>query len=138
MIGLAQCKTDDPRFVAALAAADLPACGHNGQSYVLAEGRGFGMIEGEGTDRLLRSVVVPSSQRGMGAGTRLVDLLAMKAAELGVERLWLLTMTAADFFHRLGWRTVPRDTAPVAIRASDQFAGLCPSSATLMVRELVR
>lgn len=136
--GLVQCDPDDPRFAAALAAADLPPCGRNGHCYALADGGGFGMIEGEGTDRLLRSVVVPAPQRGTGAGTRLVDLLVEQAAELGAERLWLLTTTAADFFDRMGWATVPRDAAPAAIRASEQFTSLCPSSATLMMRELAR
>ena len=133
---LVRCDPDDPRFVAALAAADLPACGRNGQCYATADGGGFGMIEGEGADRLLRSVVVPAPQRGTGAGTRLVHLLASQAAGTGAARLWLLTTTAAVFFRRLGWRAVPRDAAPAAIRASDQFTSLCPSSATLMMREL--
>ncbi|MBW8743355.1 MAG: GNAT family N-acetyltransferase [Sphingomonas sp.] len=135
---LARCDHGDPRFVSALAAADLPVCGRDGHCYVLADGSGFGVIEGKGTDRLLRSVVVPAAQRGMGVGTQLVDLLIEQAARLGADRLWLLTTTAADFFHRRGWKAVPRDAAPLAIRASDQFTSLCPSSATLMLRELAR
>jgi len=138
LMGLAPCEPDDPRFAAALAAAELPPCGRDGLCYVLADDEGFGMIEGEGPDRLLRSVVVPAPHRGTGAGSRLVALLAAEAATLGVERLWLLTTTASEFFARLGWVVVPRDAAPAAIRASDQFTSLCPSSATLMLRELVR
>lgn len=138
MTALVRCDPDDARFAAALAAADLPACGRDGPCYALADGDGFGMIAGEGPDRLLRSVVVPSAQRGRRAGTRLVDLLVAQAAALGAERLWLLTTNAADFFHRLGWRIVPRDAAPASIRDSDQFTSLCPASATLMVRELAR
>jgi len=134
--GLAECDPDDPRFVAALAAAALPACGREGRCYALTDGSGFGMIEGEGADRLLRSVVVPASRRGTGAGTRLVDLLVRQAAESGAEHMWLLTTTAADFFVRMGWTIVPRDAAPAVIRASDQFTSLCPSTATLMMRDL--
>ena len=129
---------DDPSFAAALAEAGLPASGGRGQCYALSGGRGFGVIEGEGPDRLLRSVVVPAAQRGAGAGAALVDLLAVQAAELGIERLWLLTTTAADFFLRMGWTIMPRDAAPVAIRTSDQFTSICPASATLMMRELAR
>jgi len=129
---------DDPRFAAALAAAGLPASGVQGQCYALADGRGFGMIEGEGADRLLRSVIVPAGERGAGAGTSLVDLLAVQAVELGVERLWLLTTTATDFFLRRGWNSVSRDAAPATIRTSEQFTSLCPASATLMMRDLTR
>jgi len=136
LTGLAECDPDDPRFVAALAAADLPACGREGRCYALADGSGFGMIEGEGADRLLRSVVVPVDRRGAGSGTRLVDLLVRQAAESGAEHIWLLTTTAADFFVRMGWTIVPRGAAPGAIRTSDQFTSLCPSTATLMMRDL--
>jgi N-acetylglutamate synthase-like GNAT family acetyltransferase len=82
--------------------------------------------------------VVDAARRSEGVGASLVALLADEARELGAERLWLLTTTASGFFERLGWVIVPRDAAPPAIRASDQFTSLCPSSATLMTRELAR
>jgi len=60
--------------------------------------------------------------------------LIERARSSGAERLWLLTTGAGDFFARLGWVVADRDTAPIAIRASDQFTTLCPASAMLMMR----
>jgi len=59
---------------------------------------------------------------------RLLDL----AGGLGAGEAWLLTTTAADFFAALGFSRVPRDAAPPAVRATEQFARLCPESAVLM------
>ena len=54
------------------------------------------------------------------------------AAEKGVETLYLLTTTAADFFARRGYEAVPRSAAPAAIAATPQFRDLCPASSVLM------
>lgn len=96
----------------------------------------FGGIAGTGADRLLRSVVVPESARRAGIGSRIVALLESEARRDGSDRLWLLTVDAAGFFERTGWRAADRAAAPDSIRRSAQFASICPASATLMVREL--
>lgn len=91
---------------------------------------------GADRDALIRSVVVSPQARGRGHGTTLVQALAERAREDGVERLWLLTTDAAPFFTRLGWSQAARSAAPPTITASRQFGGLCPASSTLMVRTL--
>ena len=138
MTPLLDCDPGDPRFAAALADAGLPASAPGARCFALADGSGYGAIEGDGPDRLLRSVIVSPNLRGEGVGARLVIALAEQARSSGAERLWLLTTGAADFFARLGWVVADRDDAPAAIRASDQFASLCPASATLMMRVLAR
>ena len=62
----------------------------------------------------------------------MVDAVRGEAAALGLERLWLLTTTAADFFERMGFQRTDRDSAPPAVRSSAQFAGLCPAGATCL------
>lgn len=135
---LVDCRPDDPRLAAALSAAGLPAPTPAARYFMRDDADGFGAIEGDGPDRLLRSVVVPQARRGEGIGAALVTALADKARTSGTTRLWLLTTDAAGFFARLGWTAVDRASAPDAIRASDQFTTLCPASATLMMRELGR
>ena len=81
---------------------------------------------------LLRSVVVPARHRGQGYGTALVDAVSARAADAGIERLYLLTTSAEDFFAARGFEEVPRGTVPDAIRTSTQFSELCPESATCM------
>jgi len=85
---------------------------------------------------LLRSVAVAASVRGTGLGRALVEDRMAWASLRGLGTLYLLTSTAADFFSRLGFERVTRDSAPEAMRASVEFASVCPSTATVMRREL--
>ncbi|QCO14328.1 GNAT family N-acetyltransferase [Azospirillum brasilense] len=97
---------------------------------------GYGGLEVYGRDGLLRSVVVPPERRGKGDGHAVVDALSREALALGLERLWLLTIGAAGFFERIGFTRAERGDAPPDIRASAQFAGLCPGSAVCLRHDL--
>jgi amino-acid N-acetyltransferase len=97
---------------------------------------GVGGVEPYGSAGLLRSVVVEESHRGRGYGAALCDALEARAAERGVETLYLLTTTAAGFFRRNGYGAVPREEAPPSVRGTTQFADLCPTSATCMRKDL--
>lgn len=97
---------------------------------------GYGGLEGEGTDRLLRSIVIPADRRGHGLGRALVATLERQAQTLGVRRLHLLTTTAAPFFRALGYADADRGAAPPAVAASREFTALCPASATYLVKAL--
>jgi amino-acid N-acetyltransferase len=97
---------------------------------------GWGGLEPYGAEALLRSVVVPKPHQGRAHGRLLVSALADQARRAGVERLWLLTTTAPDFFAKLGFRKTDREAAPEKIRSSAEFASLCPASATCMMLTL--
>ena len=58
------------------------------------------------------------------------------ARSRGVRELYLLTTTAERFFERLGYRRTGRENAPEAIRGTQEFSGLCPSSSAFLVKEL--
>ncbi len=96
---------------------------------------GYIGLEGDGTDRLLRSLVVLPSRRGAGHGATLVRKL--EAILPGaVTRLHLLTGSAAPFFRRLGYADADRTQTPPAIAATEQFASLCPASASYLVKDI--
>ena len=99
---------------------------------------GFGGLEGDGPDLLLRSVVAHPDGRGRGHGAAIVRALEAQAAAIGAIRLHLLTTTAAGFFLRLGYEPAMRNAAPAAIAATAQFALLCPASARYLVKTLRR
>jgi amino-acid N-acetyltransferase len=85
---------------------------------------------------LLRSLVVtPESRRG-GAGSALVAHAESHARGQGVRAIYLLTTTAERFFERRGYARVAREAAPPAIRATREFAGICPASSAFMTRKL--
>ncbi|WP_110171567.1 arsenic resistance N-acetyltransferase ArsN2 [Luteitalea pratensis] len=91
---------------------------------------GVAGLEMYGDAALLRSVAVSSP--GGGVGTRLVEALLEQARQAGVGTVVLLTTTAAAFFPRFGFTEVTRDDVPAAVRASAEFQGACPASATVM------
>lgn len=95
-----------------------------------------GGLETYGPFGLLRSVAVEESARGKGLGTRMSALLEERAAATGVERLFLLTTTAREFFAERGYREFDREQVPRAIRETSEFQDLCPESAVVMARRL--
>jgi amino-acid N-acetyltransferase len=97
---------------------------------------GFAGLEVYGKDALLRSVVVDPARRHAGLGRAIVEATLTEAQELGATRAFLLTTTAKSYFERLGFAAIERASAPAAILATRQAAGLCPTSAPLMVKAL--
>ena len=97
---------------------------------------GAGGFEVHGASGLLRSVVVADRLRGTGLGRTLVESVEGAARQRGLQELVLLTETARDFFARLGYADIARDSAPEAIRKSAEFKSLCPQSARCMSKRL--
>ena len=97
---------------------------------------GYVGIEGDGPDRLLRSLVVLSNRRRQGHGRAMVARLEELARQDGVVRLHLLTTSAAGWFRELGYGDAERAEAPDAVARSAQFASLCPASAIYLVKSL--
>lgn len=81
---------------------------------------------------LLRSVAVAPQHQGKGLGGQLTESLIQHAKTLGITDLYLLTTTAGKYFPRYGFKTIPRTEVPEPLRASAEFQGACPDSATVM------
>ncbi|MET3723729.1 arsenic resistance N-acetyltransferase ArsN2 [Sphingomonas trueperi] len=126
----------------ALDAAGLPTddLDHPGRAFFeLSDDNGpigFIGIEGDGPDRLLRSLVVLPSRKRQGHGGLLMAHAEAVARREGVERLHLLTTSVAGLFRGRGYRDGDRTTAPAAITGTAQFSSLCPASASYLVKEL--
>jgi amino-acid N-acetyltransferase len=135
---------DLAEVIGALAAAGLPTADIDGARmtfFRLADERGplgWAALERRGSDALLRSVLTAPDRRSGGVGTALVRRVTALAFDEGIERLWLLTETAAPFFARLGFVEVPRAEAPAALRETTEFRSICPASATCMALTLAR
>ena len=141
-IGLAV-DEDEPAIRALLAPAGLPVedlTARHILNFVTAKTGdqlvGCAGIELHATAGLLRSVAVAAGLRGLGVGVRLVAAAETLAAQLGLRELYLLTTTAPAFFERRGYERIARGDAPPAIRASREFASLCPASAIVMHKAL--
>lgn len=101
-----------------------------------AQVRGVVGLEVHGHVALLRSLVVPASERGNGLGAALVSHAEQYAAQQDVDTIYLLTTTAAGFFERHGYSHVSRQAAPAAIAGTSQFSDLCPSSSAFMTKSV--
>lgn len=103
-----------------------------------ADGRIVGVagLEAFGAVALLRSLSVAEDRRGGGLAARLVDWCETEAHRRGVEKAYLLTTTAAEYFRKRGYADVPRDAVPASVAGHAQFRSLCPASARCLARHL--
>lgn len=98
---------------------------------------GIGALEHFGNAALLRSVAVEARSRGSGVGRLLVEELERRARAASISELILLTLTAREFFERLGYSAKQRGDVPPAVRESAEFRSLCPVSAVCMAKTLI-
>ncbi len=134
---------DLPSIRALLAAAGLPgedlAPAHLDSFWVGHDAAGLLAVVGlepRGRAALVRSLAVRADGRGQGIGAALLAHAEAQARAMGVEALYLLTTTAERFFATRGYAGTERDAAPPEIRATAEFAVLCPASAVCMSKRL--
>jgi amino-acid N-acetyltransferase len=133
---------DLPAVLELVAALNLPQDGlaaHLGTAVVARsqdEIVGAAALEIYGQSALLRSVAVSPAVQGQGVGHQLVDAALALAKDTGIERVYLLTETAAGFFPRFGFKVVGRDQVNEAVKQSVEFTSACPASATVLVKDL--
>jgi len=94
---------------------------------------GSGGLELYGNAALLLSVAVDESLRGKSLGRNIVEDLVLKAKNLKVKSIYLLTETANEFFIKKGFQNVSRQDVPKEVSESSEFSEVCPSTASCMV-----
>jgi amino-acid N-acetyltransferase len=133
---------DLPRVERLLTASQLPLDGVREalSTFVVAEADGelvgVAGLELCCDDALLRSVAVAPEWRSRGVGRALVTRAIAEAEARGLRALYLLTTTAEHYFPSFGFKKVDRADVPDAVRATKEFTGACPDSATAMSRVL--
>lgn len=136
---------DQPAILALLQAnqlptADLPTAAglyllvarHGGRVAAVAG------VQCVGAAGLLRSVATDRDFRRRGLAAHLVRAVEAQAAVRGVQQLYLLTDTAAAYFAARGYQPAARAGAPPEVRATAEFARLCPENAVCLVKTLAR
>ena len=134
-------RPDDlPRVEALLTASVLPLDGVSEAfaHFVVAEHDGalvgVAGLEVCCDNALLRSVAVAGDWRSRGLGRQLVTTAIAQAESRGIRALYLLTTTAEHYFPSFGFTPIARDAVPADVRATREFQGACPASATVMTR----
>jgi N-acetylglutamate synthase-like GNAT family acetyltransferase len=96
---------------------------------------GFGGLEIHRPHALLRSIVTLPMLRGRHFGHAIVGEIEAEARMTGCSTAWLLTSSPA-YFAQLGYVACERAQVPDEIRTTQQFAVLCATSATVMMKSL--
>lgn len=136
-------QADLPQISELLTRSDLPIAGVEEQveDFLLAfrDGSlaGCAAVERYGSAALLRSVAVAEQERNHGLGQELVRRTLDRLRAEGMEKVVLLTTTAAEFFQRFGFCEIERADAPTAVQESVEFQCACPASATVMQMDLM-
>jgi arsenate reductase len=136
-------STDLDAVLTLLRAANLPTVGvaRSFGDFIVATRHGAvvgaGGLEIAGNHALFRSLVVDVPERGAGTGQAITARLLAEARTRGVESVWLLTETAPVFFEQFGFRRRERETAPDALKATEEFRSCCGASAVAMSRRAV-
>jgi amino-acid N-acetyltransferase len=136
-------QADLPQITELLTRAGLPLAGmeKHVKDFVLAfrDGSlvGCAAVEHYGSTALLRSVAVAEQERNHGLGQELVRQTLDSLRAEGLEKVVLLTTTAADYFQRFGFCVIQRADAPRAVQESVEFQYACPASATVMQIDLL-
>jgi amino-acid N-acetyltransferase len=87
---------------------------------------------------LLRSLVVDKNYRGKNIASQLVQQLEDYATTIGIDEMYLLTETAPEYFKKKGYEQISRDEVPKPIQASSEFSQVCPVSAIVMKKLLIK
>ncbi len=137
-------RSDDLDAVRALVAAaglpDADIADHFPRAYVVLEKEGTVIgsagLEVHGESGLLRSVAVVPSHRGTGLGRTLTEDRLQAAQSQCLNSVYLLTTTAPEYFTRLGFERVSRESVPTTLQRSSEFSTVCPASAICMVKRV--
>ena len=131
-------QADWPAIEALLVANKLPTEGAQAHlnTYLLAisngEVVGCAGAEVYGQIALLRSVAVAPGLHKQGIGKLLLDTLLQEARRRDIGKLYLLTVTAPEYFAQYGFKRGKIEDAPPALKASAELQGACPACAAFM------
>ena len=137
--------TDMEAIMSLLVGCELSTVDLNGKAkpeFLVAAGMGMERIMGviglEHHDNigLLRSLAVAESVRNHDWGRKLVGAVEEYASQKGIEKLFLITRGASDFFSKFGYKAIARDMAPAPLKKSYEFGSLCPTSSVCMMKNL--
>jgi amino-acid N-acetyltransferase len=109
------------------------------QLFVIEDGNeviGTIAVEYDYNDALLRSLCVSEQKRNLGLGIELVNFIEDYVQKQGVQNIYLLTTTAANFFSKRGYDIIDRNAASGFIKQTSEYCTVCPSTATVMKKLL--
>ena len=87
---------------------------------------------------LLRSLAVKSDYKNLKIGRDLIEYLLRYCKNNSIQELYLLTTTAEMYFEKFGFYKITRENTPTAIKNTKEFALICPGTALIMKKILIK
>jgi amino-acid N-acetyltransferase len=97
---------------------------------------GCAALEVNGNVALLRSVAVDPVHRSAGLGRQMVEALLTYVGKHGLQEVYLLTETAAEYFLRFGFQLIERSAVSPELHQAVEWTSASPASAYVMVLHL--
>jgi amino-acid N-acetyltransferase len=137
-------REDETEVFRLLSEAELPVkdlTDDKFKNFLIARARDGSVVGAIGVEPyqdvgLLRSLVVHPSHREKGLGKQLVCELESFAQRKGIKTIFLLTITAVDFFRKLGYEVIQKAHVPESITRTEEFKNICPVSAVCLLKNL--
>jgi amino-acid N-acetyltransferase len=87
---------------------------------------------------LLRSLTVKPAFRNQHIAGKLIAEIENLATSKGLKAIFLLTETAPGYFTNKGYQKTTRGEVPAEVQRSTEFSHVCPQSAIVMKKELIK
>ncbi len=87
---------------------------------------------------LLRSLAVQESFNKLKVGTKLINKLFDHIKLNNIRDVYLLTESAEDYFTRFEFEKVDRSIVPGVIMETREYKDICPNSAVVMHKNLIK
>ncbi len=85
---------------------------------------------------LLRSLAVNERHRNRGIASQMVAKIEEYGRSLQIEKLFLLTTSAEEFFSKKGYKKIDRKFVPQEIQKTREFQDLCPNNSVCLTKDL--
>lgn len=95
------------------------------------------VVEYDYKHALLRSLSVAEEYRNKDIGKQLVAFIEDYVRKQGVQTIYIITTTAPEFFSKKNYQKTERNEVPEFIQHTSEFSSICPSSATIMKKDLL-
>lgn len=90
------------------------------------------------TTGLLRSLAVEDSFKKLKIGTKLIRKIFNHSLSNNIADVYLLTETAPDYFKKFSFDEVDRSSVPDIIMQTQEFKEICPDTAIVMHKNLIK
>ncbi len=87
---------------------------------------------------LLRSLAIRPDWRSRGIASKLLREIEILAHLKGSKAIYLLTETAPDYFDQKNYIKITRNEVPAEVQQSSEFSHVCPQSAIVMMKTLIK